>query len=465
MPSQPSATPRQHVPGFLPHTLLWQTFLQIALILILSLITWAQIFQYFQEPARTRDLSQMMVTIINLTRTALIKAEPNLRTDLLIEWAALEGINAYPSEPTEDLQPLPDTRPMRLLTDEIRRQLGENTRFAWSREGQVGFWVSFRVDEIDPDDFWVMVPSERLRPSLAVEWLMWGGAALLIVALVSAFLIVSRISSPLRELARSAHLVGLGRIPPKLPANGPQEIATVIQAFNQMTGDLASTDADRTLLLAGVSHDLRTPLARLRLGIEMTGAPESDVLAMVSDIDEMDRIIGQFLDFARGQPQEKLQEIDLVELLEKIIEPYRLRHIAIVTTFPDKLRLHAFLLPLRRAITNLIDNAVRYAGTDKPIDILASEREGKVYIEVADQGPGMPEKEIEYLRQPFTRREVARSGTKGAGLGLAIIDRVMTWHHGRLELLPRPGGGLRAILELPVAIAILDRIRMNKLDK
>ncbi len=456
---------KQTVPGFLPHTLLWQTFLQIALILILSLLAWSQIFQYIEEPARTRESSQMIVTIINLTRTALIKAEPKLRADLLVEWATLEGINAYPSTPGEQLQPLPDTRSMHMLTEAIRRQLGDSTRFASSREGLNGFWVSFKVDEIDPDDFWVMVPSERLYPSLAVEWLMWGGAVLLILALVSAFLIVSRISAPLRQLARSAHLVGIGRNPPALPTTGPQEITTVIKAFNQMTGDLIRTDADRTLILAGVSHDLRTPLARLRLGIEMSGAPEYEVLAMVSDIDEMDRIIGQFLDFARGQPQEAIQEIDIVGLLEEITEPYRLRSISISMRLPDQLRIPAYLLPLRRAITNALDNAIRYAGTNKPIDISLDVRAGKVYLEIADRGPGIPKEEVERLRHPFTRLEMARSDTKGAGLGLAIIDRVMKWHAGRLELLPRPGGGLRVIFELPLSADIISHARTNRLDK
>lgn len=451
------------VPGLLPHTLLWQTFLLIALVLILALVSWSQIFRHFQEPARARDLSQMVASVVNLTRTALINAEVNRRTELLIDLAALEGIRIYPAEPSDDLQPLPNTRPMRLLAGEIRRQLGSHTRFASRWKTLDGFWVSFRLDQEDTEDFWVMLPSERLQQPHAFEWLMWGGAAL-IVALIGAFLIVSRISSPLRNLARSARMVGSGQTPPELIVSGPQEIATVIKAFNQMTGDLARTDADRALILAGVSHDLRTPLARLRLGIEMSGAPDGEVLAMVADIEEMDRIIGQFLDFGRGQPQEPMQELELAQLAREMIELYRLRGITVHATLPDRLVLPARALPLRRAIANLIDNAIRYAGSEKPITVTLSTLRGEAHLEVADRGPGIPSHEVERLRHPFTRMEAARSDTKGAGLGLAIVDRVMNWHDGQLDLLPRPGGGLRAVLRLPLG-GLRNRAKANKAEK
>ncbi len=439
----------RYVPDFLPRTLLWQTFLLIALVLILALAAWSQIFRHFQEPARARDLSQMVVSVVNLTRTALINAEVTRRTELLIDLAALEGIRIYPSEPTDELQPLANTRLMHLLTAEIREQLGPHTRLASRWKTLDGFWISFRLDPEDADDFWVMLPAERLEEARPLEWLMWGSVALL-VALAGAFLIVTRISSPLRNLARSARLVGGGRKPPALPENGPQEIAVVARAFNQMAGDLARTDADRALILAGVSHDLRTPLARLRLGIEMSGAPDTDVQAMVTDIEEMDRIIGQFLDFGRGDPNEPMQPVNVARMLAEMSEPYRLRGTPIQLDLPDALMLNARALPLRRAVANLIDNAVRYAGSDRPIDVVARAQGGEVLIEVADRGPGIPADEVERLRHPFTRLETARSDTKGAGLGLAIVDRIMLAHSGRLELLPRNGGGLRAVLHLPL---------------
>lgn len=434
---------------WLPRTLLWQTFLSIALLLGLTLAIWSQIFRYFEEPSRARDLAQMVVSVVNLTRTALINAEPRLRTELLIDLAALEGIRIYPAEATGALRPVPDTRPMRLLTAEIRRQLGDHTRFAVRWKTLDGFWVSFRLHPEDHDEYWVMLPSERLQKHHAIEWLVWGSAAL-VASLLGAFLIVSRISAPLRSLARAARMVGSGQDPPQQKESGPVELAVVSRAFNQMAGDLARAEADRALILAGVSHDLRTPLARLRLGVEMSGAPEEEIAAMVADIEEMDRIIGQFLDFGRGDPQEALQPVDLVELIRDLAEPYRLRGVQIELDLPERFSLPVRALSLRRAITNLIDNAIRYAGNDLPITLSLSVMADELAIEIADRGPGIPAAEVERLRRPFTRLENARSNTKGAGLGLAIVERVMRSHGGSLDLLARDGGGLRAILRLPL---------------
>ncbi|WP_408646415.1 ATP-binding protein [Thauera phenolivorans] len=446
--------------GWLPRSLLWQTFLMIALLFVLALGAWSQIFRYFEEPARARDVSQIIVSVVNLTRTALINADAERRTDLLIELAAQEGIRIYPAEPTDEILPLPDTRPIRLLIAEVRAQLGEHTRFASRWKSLDAFWVSFRLDQDDEDEYWVMLAPERFERIEALEWLTWGSAAML-VALLGAYFIVSRISSPLRHLAKAARQVGSGRTPPQLTETGPQEIALVTRAFNRMAGDIARTEADRALILAGVSHDLRTPLARLRLGVEMSGAPEDEVTAMVTDIDEMNRIIGQFLDYGRGEPQEPVQQVDLAALVREMTEPYRLRGVAIDTEVPDTLRVPARALPLRRALANLIDNALRYGAPDGPLQVSVYPEGHEVCIEVADRGPGIPEEEVERLRQPFSRLEVARSNTKGAGLGLAIVERVMRSHQGRLDLLPREGGGLRAILRLPSRASASGRARMR----
>ncbi len=449
------------VAGWLPRTLLWQTFLLVALLLIVALGAWSQIFRYFQEPARARDVAQMVVSVVNLTRTALTNADVERRTDLLIELAALEGIRIYPAEASDEIEPLADTRPLRLLTVDVRRQLGEHTRFAARWKTLEGFWVSFRLDPDDSEDeYWVMLPAERFENPDAFDWLIWGGGAL-VAALLGAFLIVSRISAPLRQLARAARMVGSGQTPPRQKESGPQEIAVVAHAFNQMTGDLARTEADRALILAGVSHDLRTPLARLRLGIEMSGAPDAEVTAMVADIEEMDRIIGQFLDFGRGDPQEPPQPVDVATLVRELSEPYRLRGVDLRLDAPDSLVVAARMLSLRRALANLIDNALRYAGDTQPLDVSVGVEDKDVCIEVADRGPGIPTDQVDRMRHPFTRLEKARSNTKGAGLGLAIVDRVMRAHHGRLDLLPREGGGLRAILRLPADGSVGGRARMQ----
>lgn len=447
-----SLPPQRPYNRWLPRTLLWQTFLLIALLLSFALAAWAQIFRYFEEPTRARDLAQMVVSVVNLTRTAMYNVDLNRRTELLIQLAALEDIHLYPAEPSDEIEPISNDRPMRLLVEEVKQRLGEDTRIASKWKTLEGFWVSFNLvnEGGEKEKYWVMLPQDRLKKTGALTWLVWGSAALA-VSLLGAYLIASRIGNPLRELARAARVIGNGQTPQRQKENGPYELAIVAHAFNQMAGDLARTDADRALILAGVSHDLRTPLARLRLGIELSCPPDDETEAMVADIEEMNRIIGQFLDFGRGTPQEPIEAVDIAELARNLVEPYQRRGTPLTLDAPAPVMAAIYTLPIRRALANLIDNALRYAGNEKTLDVSVYQNDDEVMLEVADRGPGIPPQDVERLRRPFTRLESARSNTKGAGLGLAIVEQVVKAHEGRLDLLPREGGGLRAVIALPLA--------------
>mgnify|MGYP000946449850 FL=1 len=303
-----------------PRTLLWRIFLLVAVLMLASVAVWSAIFSHFDQASRGRQTAQTVVSIINLTRTALLNADPALRKDLLLDLATLEGIRIYPAEDDDKTAPLDDTTVLRRVIEDVRLQLGADTRFASSWEGLAGFWVSFRIKGDDPADnaeFWVMLPSERVMHPHALEW-MWWGAAALCLAMLGAYMIVSRLNRPLKAMAAAARTVGRGEMPPRLSESGPTELADLAHAFNQMSHDLQQLDADRALILAGVSHDLRTPLARLRLGVEMCGADPADVDAMVSDIEDMDRIIGQFLEFSRVDGGETLAPLDLAALADEL---------------------------------------------------------------------------------------------------------------------------------------------------
>ena len=214
-----------------------------------------------------------------------------------------------------------------------------------------------------------------------------------------------------------------------------------------MAGDLASLEADRRLILAGVSHDLRTPLARLRLGVELSSSSQDDRDAMGTDIDEMDRIIGQFVDFARDGQSEASKQIDLTEMLADLEAHYERLGSRVRFTAPESVRVEGRPLGLRRAVSNLIDNALRYA-PGQAVDVELAVTQEHALIEVLDRGPGIPADQVERLKRPFTRLEVARTDVKGSGLGLAIVDRIARAHGGSLLMLGREGGGLRAILRL-----------------
>ena len=213
-------------------------------------------------------------------------------------------------------------------------------------------------------------------------------------------------------------------------------------------GDLAELESDRAIILAGVSHDLRTPLSRLRLGVEMSGASSDDVRAMVSDIEEMNRVIGQFVDYGRSE-DDAPEPVALAPLIEDVIEADRLRGLTIELAIDPKAIVHVRAVPLRRALRNLIDNAERYAGTSEPLTISTEKQPQAWKISVRDHGPGVPASELEHLTRPFVRLDAARGNTQGAGLGLAIVDRIARSHGGRFQLTNHPDGGLVASIILP----------------
>ena len=422
-------------------TLFTRSFLLIALLILASAAATFQLYRVYERDPRARELAQQTVSIVNLTRAALVNADPVLRRNLLIEINEREGIRLAPLTGGEVLEPLPHEVLFDLVSRRIKQALGEQTRFAYARDKVEGFWVSFAIDE---DEYWVMLPRERFEPPFGLE-LLAGGLALLGLALAGAWLIASTLSRPLGAIAAAAREVGRGQRPAPLAETGPREIRTVSVAFNRMAGDLAAMERERAMVLAGISHDLRTPLSRLRLAIEMSGTDRETAEGMSTDVDDMDKVIGQFLAFARGE-DEPLIEGDLDGLVAELVEGYRKREQA-VSFASGRLPLQRFApLAVRRAVTNLIDNALRYAGG--AIEV-GTRRDGAVaLVEVMDRGPAVPDSELERLKRPFTRLNEARSGGGGAGLGLAIVDRIARAHGGRFELAVREGGGLVARLGL-----------------
>ena len=271
--------------------------------------------------------------------------------------------------------------------------------------------------------------------SRALEWSLIA----LAVLLTSAYFFARYLARPLRQLNDAVADVGDGKLPPPLPETGPSEIASLNRGFNQMLDKLRRADEDRALLLAGVSHDLRTPLARLRLGIEVGAQDAATHEGMISDIAEMDKIIGQFLEFARDDHEAPLEMRELNDIVAAAVERYRKAGNEVRFSRgelpPQPLRSTA----VSRMIANLIDNALRYGAP--PVDVVTRADGRSAVLEVADRGPGIAADQVERLKRPFTRGEPARTGGAGAGLGLAIVERIARLHGATFGLLPREGGG------------------------
>lgn len=447
-PPKKAATKPEPLSRLWPRSLLWRTFFLIALLMLLSVAAWFSIFRSYEREPRARQLAQTLVSVANLTRLALITARPEARREMLRELSEREGIRIYPAEADDRIAPLPDSAFLQRVAELARQELGPATRFTLEREGEEALFISFRIDDSSEGEYWLALPRERIERILPLSWIGWG-AAVLALSLAGAWLIMYRITRPLKQLELAARKVGAGETPPQLPEDEPTEIATVSRAFNQMSADLAQLEQDRALILAGISHDVRTPLTRLRMGIEMA-VDETLREGMIADVEEMDQTIGQFLDFARSEGGEAPSATDLAALLEELVAAYQRRGCGVTLAAPPapafrNVRPKA----LRRAVANLIDNALRYA--DSAIEVSLSLAGKTLVIEVADRGPGIPPEAVERLKRPFTRLDPARSNVAGAGLGLAIVERIARTHGGRLDLLSRPQGGLIARLTLTTA--------------
>src|SRR5205807_7430488 len=227
-------------------TLFARAFLLIALLIVTAVLASFQIYRVYEREPRSRELAQQTVSTVNLTRAALVNADPVLRRQLLIELNETEGLRVFPVTASEQTEPLPDDPLLERVAGKVRLTLGEDTRFAYSHDGEEGFWVSFYIDE---DEFWVMLPRERFEPVFGLQWLGWL-AAVLLLSLVGAWFIASNIARPLAAMRRAAVRLGRGQQHEPLPEAGAHELRTVTAAFNRMATNLESMERDRAMVLA-----------------------------------------------------------------------------------------------------------------------------------------------------------------------------------------------------------------------
>lgn len=314
--------------------------------------------------------------------------------------------------------------------------------FAEDINGRTWYWVSLPSGD---GRLAVGLPHDRIGTQ-PVNAMLFSLAAALAMALIAAAWLARRAVGPLARLEQAAARVGRGEAPELLPETGPRELATLARRFNAMAQQVRDLLAARTTLLAGVSHDLRTPLARMRVALALLEKkPGPKLYARIeADIEEMDRLIGNVLDLARGLASETPADVDLRAMLKDLVGSDD--HVAI--SCPD---LHVPVAPfaLRRAIGNLLENARRYGG-EGPIDLVVEAWPGQVRVGVLDRGPGIPAEQLDAVFEPFHRLDAARNpAIGGAGLGLTIVRQLAQVNHWRVELESRAGGGLAAWLTLP----------------
>ncbi|MGK9230119.1 HAMP domain-containing protein [Inquilinus limosus] len=264
--------------------------------------------------------------------------------------------------------------------------------------------------------------------------------------LIAAPLLVRALGAPLRDLVRAADAIGRGR-PVPVAVEGPMEVRRLARALTAMQDRLARLIADQTQALAAVSHDLRTPIGRLRLRTDLLEDRPLQA-EMQADLDEMEAMVGSVLAYLKGDVDpEPPRPVDLVALLTTLTDAAADAGQDVAYDGPPRAVVHARPLMLKRAFANLIDNAVTYGGSAR-VSLQCSET--AVTVAIADDGPGIPEAELDRVREPFRRVEGSRNrATGGVGLGLAIAVQAVEREGGRLSLINRPGGGFTAEVILP----------------
>jgi two-component system osmolarity sensor histidine kinase EnvZ len=401
------------------------------------------------EP-RSVQAAQQLASMVNLSRAALVYADPIVRVSLLKTMADEEGLRIIPREPSDVFVLADKDVFLQDMAQELRRRLGTGAVVASGVNGQVGMWVGF---DIGGDHYWLLTDIARFNPAGGKTWLVW----LLVAAglsLSGAVLIARLINRPLKELSFAASRVREGDFgASRLNETGyTSEIREVNIGFNRMAQRLAKIEQDRAVMLAGISHDLRTPLARLRLETEMSVADLDARAHMAADIVQLDTIIDKFLEYARPDSA-KLSPVVLGDVVDACIYSYKdQRDVFIKVSLEDGLRVQADEVDLGRIISNLLENARRYGKSPDTglalIGISAIAKDKWVLLKIRDHGMGVAPDQLANLSKPFYRGEAARTAANGAGLGLAIVEKIVQRMGGSFALANASSGGLSVNIKL-----------------
>jgi len=375
-------------------------------------------------------------------------------------WAADEGARAAIAE-AAGLQRVPQEAVPRseqhwpyseIFQRQMQTELGPQTEVRVRVQSPPALWV--RAPSLGAD--WLQVPlyPHPLRGQRIWSVLGWF-LAIGLLSTAAAWIFVRQLSAPLKRLVFAARQIGQGRSVRLPVSDTPSEMTEVYRAFNQMAEDVEQAARERELMLAGVSHDLRTPLTRLRLALELLNNDTELTEDMVRDIEDMDAILDQFLAFIRDGRDEPVEEVDLGELISEVVAPYNQQR--------EQVRLCLEAMPpfplrrvsIKRLLANLIENALRYGGHGVEVAAFVSGSCSAPYVvlSVLDRGSGIDPAELDEIFNPFTRGDRARGG-KGTGLGLAIVKRIAALHGGSVELRNRSGGGLEARVCLPLGLLL-----------
>ena len=441
----------RRVRRMMPANLFGRTLLILLLPIVLLQLMMALVFYDRHWDSVVRNMSSVtasdVAVLVREYRLALADEAPEQAIERSASIAKLMGIEARLAAPKTRIiknfgkDAFPD------FYDNLDVDIAAPFMIKSARDGRsirVSIDVGDRVMELN-------IPAKRLASSTTYIFILWMVGSSLFLVLIAALFLRNQIR-PIVQLARAAEQFGLGHDVQNFMPRGASEIRRAGRSFLIMAERIRRQVASRTEMLAGISHDLRTPLTRMQLEIEMAKLDAATRAALVGDIEEMRGMIDEYLDFARGDAGEPMEPMLVEALVQQLVEQYQKQGAPV--TLGNTIATELMLRPqaIRRAMTNLIDNALRYG---KTATVSIEQSIGFVRIKVADQGPGIPDAEQETVFKPFTRLEPSRnSSTGGVGLGLSIARDIAQSHGGdvSLENLRNESGaivGLEVTLRLP----------------
>ena len=390
------------------------------------------------------DLAALMVLSARTWVELPPATRPFFETELMDEYQLKISAADEPLKPTKSVLPY-----LIFLAAALEKRIGTPVAIRSGKEATRWFCVDIPMGG---RFIRVSFPWSRVgaKPPTAVILVISAG---LIMTLLTSLLLVRRLTRPLARLSAATSKIGRGEMLPPLPESGPRELADLTHNFNRMAGELAELLENRTTLLAGISHDLRTPLTRMQLSLEMLLPDEKNdalIRGLRRDMEEMNQLIGHALELARGLETRQTEEVDLQEFIDGVIVDYK-QPDTVIDWEPEGCCLCSVdTMALQRILVNLFDNAVRYGG-NKPVAVQCHCDADNAIIKVLDRGEGIPESEREAVFRPFHRLETSRcKQTGGSGLGLAIARQLSEAHGWMIELLPREGGGTEARVQVPL---------------
>jgi two-component system osmolarity sensor histidine kinase EnvZ len=431
-------------------SLFWRTFFFLALLLFGSIVAWLQTFRALESEPRAVQSAQQLASLVNLSRAALRYSDSIARVSLIKTLADEEQVRITQREPTDKFEPFEGDELGERIAEKLKARLGPSTVVASTVNGQKGLWVGF---SIEGDSYWLLTDASKVGPSRSSTWVIWliTAAAL---SLAGAAFIARLINRPLKDLSFAASRMRDGdfdasRLDEKVATS---EIREVNIGFNRMAEQLSKIEQDRVIMLAGISHDLRTPLARLRLETEMSVADLDAREHMAADIAQLDAIIDKFLDYARPEPP-RLEPVSLNAVVGAAVYAVAdYEDMRVTVNIPENMDVLADQVELSRVISNLLENARRYGKTPETgiamVEITARSRDQWVLIKVRDHGKGVAPEILPKLTGPFFRGDAARTAATGAGLGLAIVEKTIQRMGGMFSLANTSSGGLAAHIKL-----------------